>query len=241
MKSKKNMDFTKQIYSRLISLIGEDNFNTIRLKTIAIIGLGGVGGTVAEALFRSGFTNLILIDFDQVDYSNLNRQLLYNLEDISKLKSECAKKHLLNINQDSSLLSLNFKVDETSLNEYLKPYHIDFIIDAIDDVKGKIAIAKYSLENNIPFIMSMGMANKFNPSEIKIMRLDKTSQDPLAKKIRYEIKKANIPTNKIICACSMEKIADSLERKKLSSIIFPPSSAGLFIAYYVFSYFLKTN
>lgn len=228
-----------KIYDRVISLIGLDNFNKIKDKTVLIVGLGGVGGTACEALFRCGFTNLVLIDFDKVDYSNLNRQILFNEKDVGELKSVCAKKHLDSINKDNNVITYNLKVCEHSLDDILKNFKIDFIIDAIDDVNGKIEIGKAATLNNIPFLMSMGMANKFNPSLIKIMRLDKTTQDPLAKKIRYEIKKNGLNTKDIMCVCSIESLSQNIERKKLSSVIFPPSGAGLNIAKYVFSYFIN--
>lgn len=228
-----------KIYDRVISLIGLDNFNKIKDKTILIVGLGGVGGTACEALFRCGFTNLVLIDFDKVDYSNLNRQILFNENDVGKFKSICAKKHLDSINKDNNVFTFNLKVNEHSLDDILKEFKIDFIIDAIDDVNGKIEIAKVATLNNIPFLMSMGMANKFDSDLIKIMRLDKTTQDPLARKIRYEIKKNGLNTKDIMCVCSIEALNQFIERKKLSSVIFPPSGAGLNIAKYVFSYFIN--
>ena len=216
----------KDIFSRSIGLLGEDCFNLIQEKVIAIFGLGGVGGTALEALARTGFKHFLLIDFDKVDPSNLNRQILYSNKDIGRNKVEAAKERILSINPDADIQIFNLKAQDFDFNQ-----RVDFIVDAIDDVEGKLFILKNAQERNIPHIMSLGMANRFNPEMVKIKKLNQTHSDPLAKKIRYMVKKAGLNTGDIAVVISEELPQKNGE--KLYSTMMVPSSAGLSIAKYI--------
>ena len=176
-----------KIFDRSIGLLGKENFKLIQDKTIAIFGLGGVGGTALEALARTGFKNFVLVDFDKVDPSNLNRQILYTEADIGKLKVEIARDRIHTINGFANIETFEMKAQD--FNYYQK---VDFIVDAIDDVEGKIFLLKKAQENNIPSITSLGMANRFNPEMVKIKKLNQTHSDPLAKKVRYLAKKEGL-------------------------------------------------
>ena len=220
-------------FSRLQLIVGEQSIETLSKKTVAIFGVGGVGGYVVEALARSGVGHFVLIDNDKVCESNINRQILYTYKDIGLRKVEIAKERLLSINPDINVKTLDIKIDEESV----KQIKADFIVDAIDDVNGKIAIAKYALENNIPFIVSLGMANRLDPSKVTITKLNKTTNDPLAKKIRYEFKKNNIDVSKVITVFSNEDPV--VDKGKLHSMMMVPSSAGLNIANFVITYYKK--
>ena len=180
------------MFSRSIGLLGEDNFNLIQDKVIAIFGLGGVGGTALEALARTGFNRFIIVDFDKVDASNLNRQILYTFKDVGRNKVEVAKERILAINPDADIKAFMGKAQEFDFNQ-----RIDFVVDAIDDVDGKLFLLKKAQENNIPSIMSLGMANRFNPEQVRVSKLNQTRNDPLAKKIRYMAKQANLDLSKI--------------------------------------------
>ena len=221
-------------FNRSIGLLGEEKYNIIKDKTICIFGLGGVGGTAIEALVRTGFKKVILVDFDKVDISNLNRQILYTREDVGKDKAECAKERLISINPDLEVISYKCKAQEFDFNQ-----KIDFVIDAIDDVDGKVFIAKNCIEKRIPFLISLGMANRFDPSKVRVSKLNKTFNDPLAKKIRYIFKQNAISLNAINVIWSEESSVPF--SGKLNSIMTVPSSAGLNIAYYVINYFIKEN
>ena len=216
----------KEIFERSIGLLGEDNFNLIQDKTIAIFGLGGVGGTALEALARTGFQHFIIVDFDKVDASNLNRQILYTVKDIGRSKVEAAKERVLSINPDADIKPFNIKAQDFDFNQ-----KIDYIVDAIDDVDGKLFIAKKTQENNIPSIMSLGMANRFNPEQVRVSKLNQTRNDPLAKKIRYLAKKNGLDLSLINVIISEEMPQKNAE--KLFSMMMVPSSAGLTIAKYI--------
>lgn len=223
-------------FDRTIGLIGERNFSIIQQKCIAVIGLGGVGGTALESLVRTGFKNFLLIDCDVVDNSNLNRQILYTQKDIGQLKVESAKERIISINNDLTVNVEHLFVNESTI-DVLNKYLIDFVVDAIDDVKGKIVIAQYCIEHKIPFLMSLGMANRFSSNSVEILPLNKTTVDPLAKKIRHDIKAKQLITKEIMTVFSKEIPVKC--GNQLNSIMMVPSAAGLLIASYILDFFTK--
>ena len=214
------------IFERSIGLLGKENFKLIQDKVIAVFGLGGVGGTALEALARTGFRHFIIVDFDKVDASNLNRQILYTVKDVGKDKTEAAKERLLAINPEADVKVFNNKAQNFDLNQ-----KIDFVVDAIDDVDGKLFLVKKAQERSIPSIMSLGMANRFNPEQVKVSKLNQTRNDPLAKKIRYMAKKAELDLSMINVVISEEIPQKNAE--KLYSTMMVPSSAGLVIAKFI--------
>lgn len=218
-------------FSRTIGLIGIDEYLYLKEKTILIAGIGGVGGTTFEALLRMGFEHFILVDKDVVSLSNLNRQVLYKKDNVGKLKVEVARDFALSINENADI-----KIYPNYVQEVISEFTPDIIVDAIDDIEGKIALIKHANEKNIPIVVSTGMANKMDPSKITIGSLNKSSVDPLAKKLRYELKRREIDFSSIDCVYSTE--TPFKDGAKLNSIITVTSTAGLFLAYYVFS-FLK--
>ena len=222
------------IFDRSIGLLGKENFDLIQDKVIAVFGLGGVGGTALEALARTGFKHFILIDFDKVDPSNLNRQILYTQKDIGRNKVEAAKERILSINEEADIQIFNSKAQDFDFKQ-----KIDFIVDAIDDVNGKLYILSKAQEMNIPHIMSLGMANRFDPSKVKIAKLNQTHNDPLAKKLRYMVKKQGLNTANINVA-----ISEELPQKNgeiLYSTMMVPSSAGLSIAKFILESIIYTK
>ena len=226
----------KEQLQRTIGLLGEDAVDKLNNATILLCGLGGVGGTALEALVRTGVSHFIIVDFDKVAPSNLNRQILYTQKDIEKDKVDAAKERILSINNMAQIETINEKVD-ISLIKKLINRKINFIIDAIDDVPAKVILAKFANENGIPYISSLGMANRLSSSEIEVTRLDKTTGDPLAKKLRYEFKQAGIDTKGIVVSYSKE--LPKKDGVNLNSIMMPPSASGLAIASYVIQQLIK--
>ena len=222
------------IFDRSVGLLGKENFDLIQDKVIAVFGLGGVGGTCLEALARTGFKHFILIDFDKVDPSNLNRQILYTQKDIGRNKVEAAKERIISVNPEADIQIFNCKAQDFDFSQ-----KIDFIVDAIDDANGKLYILGKAQEMNIPHIMSLGMANRFDPSKVKIAKLNQTHSDPLAKKLRYMVKKQGLNTANINVA-----ISEELPQKNgeiLYSTMMVPSSAGLSIAKYILECIINTK
>ena len=214
------------IFDRSTGLLGKENFYLIQDKVIAVFGLGGVGGTALEALARTGFKHFLLIDFDKVDPSNLNRQILYTQKDIGRNKVEAAKERILSINPEADIKAYQLKAQDFDFNQ-----KIDFIVDAIDDVNGKLYLLSKAQEKEIPHIMSLGMANRFDPSKVKIAKLNQTHSDPLAKKLRYMVKKQGLETSNVNVI-----ISEELPQKNgeiLCSTMMVPSSAGLSLAKFI--------
>ena len=218
--------------TRTNMLLGEDNVLSLQDKTIMVIGLGGVGGTAFEALVRSGFKKFIIVDFDKVDVTNLNRQILYTNEDVGKVKVEAARDRALKISPELDIQVFNEFIDTNSLEKF-NNFKIDYIIDAIDKIPSKIAIVKFAQKQNIKFLVSLGMGNRLDPSKVMITRLDKTENDPLAKKIRSILRKEDIDLKAVNVVFSKE---DPLVKSSIvSSMMMVPSTAGLIIAKYVLS------
>lgn len=221
---------------RSIQLIGNDSMKLIEEKTICIFGLGGVGGTAFIALLRSGFKKFVIVDFDKVSESNLNRQLLFTKKDVGRKKVDVAVEYAKSISEEIEVNAFDDKVNANL--DYLKDIKIDYIVDAIDDVNGKKTIAKHALNCQIPLIISLGMGNRLDPTKVRICSLNKTHDDPLARKVRYEFKKEGIDISKIACVYSLETPE---KRDIVSSMIMVPSSAGLVIAQHIIKSIIERN
>ena len=173
---------------RITLLLGTEAIEKLQQSTVMVVGCGAVGSFAIESLARSGVGYIILIDFDVVEESNINRQLFALDSTVGKSKVEVAKARIHDINPNIKVDVFNvFFDDKTNVN--IKP---DFVIDAIDSVQSKIALYKWCLKNNVPFISSMGAARKTDISKIKIDKISKTSVCPLASKIRHLVKEERL-------------------------------------------------
>ena len=217
-------------FRRLENLIGASSLEKLKNSTILVIGLGGVGGYVVEALVRSCVGNLILVDFDKVEITNFNRQIISNNKNLDKYKVDCFKERIETINEECNIITYNLKIDDINIKDIFNT-KIDFVVDAVDDVKAKIAIINYCLNNNIDFISSMGTGNRLDPSKLTIMTLDKTYNDPLARIMRSKFEK-NVQKRIAVCT-STELPLKVKDKSVIGSNAFVPSSAGLLIASYI--------
>ena len=215
---------------RTIELLGKEKVDSFSTKLILVVGLGGVGGTALMTLARSGFKHFIIVDHDVVDLSNINRQIFYFSDDVGKSKVDICERELHRINKDIEIIKINEFINEDNLNIF-DSYNIDFIVDAIDKIPSKISLLKYALNRNIECIMSLGMGNKIDPCKVCLTTLEKTSYDPLAKLLRYKIRKENIDTKKVNVVFSSEP--PIVRNEKPSSMMMVPSTAGLLIAKYI--------
>lgn len=214
--------------SRLNKIIGEDNINKLKDKTVLIIGLGGVGGHALESIVRIGINNIIIVDNDVVDITNLNRQLISLNSNIGEKKVDVAKKRVLDINPNCNVISIDKFIDKTNIEELFK-YKIDYVIDACDTVSTKILLIKECLDRNIKIISCMGTGNKFHPELLEIIELKKTSYDPLAKVLRNKFRNER---RKIMVVCSKEKGIKISDRTPGSTSLVP-STAGVLCASFV--------
>ena len=216
------------MFERTISLVGEENFKKIQGKTVLIVGLGGVGGYAAESLVRSGVKNLILIDHDQIDISNINRQIISTSQNVGNNKVDEFKNRILTINPECNVITHKLFLDRNNFT-VLDNYHIDYIVDCCDSVDTKKLLIDYSLSKNIKLISSMGTANKLDATKLEIIDIRKTSYDPLAKILRKYVN--NLKTNKKIMVVSSTEMPH--KKEKLTTMIFVPATAGLLCGSYI--------
>lgn len=178
-------------FSRNELAIGKEGLELLRNSTVAVLGIGGVGSFAAEALARSGVGRLVLVDKDDVDITNVNRQIHALLSTVGQQKVELMRDRVREINPDCEVIALKmFYTEETY--EHFFSYNLDYVIDASDTIMYKIHLMKECLKRNIKMISSMGAANKMDPTRFQIADISKTHTDPLAKVIRTKLRKEGI-------------------------------------------------
>ncbi len=212
-------------------LIGADAVKILKKSTVALFGIGGVGGYTLEALVRAGVGSFILIDNDTVSESNLNRQIIATLDTVGKLKTEAARERALSINPEADIRIYNTFVLPENI-ESIDLSGCDYIVDAVDTVTAKIAIIERAKALGIPVISSMGTGNKLDPTAFEVADIYKTSVCPLARVMRYELKKRGIKKLKVVYSREEpRKPKPTAEGSKPTpaSISFVPSVAGLII------------
>lgn len=209
-------------------LLGNEALEILKNKTVLVVGIGGVGSFCVEALARTGIGHLILVDKDKVESSNINRQLLATTETIDQAKVTVMKKRIQTLNSECKVDTYDCFYD-CSMDERIFSQRIDFVVDCIDSIKSKQDLAMACIQRDIPFLSSMGTARRLDPSKLEIMELEKTSYDPIAKRMR-NWKRKNKIRNKIWVACSTEPPRPVEAGKPLPSMIFVPASAGLLLA-----------
>ena len=218
--------------SRLEYLVGKDKLQQLKNKKVLICGVGGVGSFVAEALARSGVGNLCLVDYDQVEPSNLNRQLMSNKNNIGEKKVLALKKHLEEISD------VNIKINDCYIDEKFElDDEYDYVVDCIDSLDSKFALVKMCHEKEIPILSSLGSAKRIKIENIKYTTLDKTRNDPLAKAFRNLVKKENYKHK--IKVVYVDSAPIKTEPGQLGSSIFVVGSVGLYIASIVFEELMK--
>lgn len=222
------------MFERVISLVGETNYQKIKNTTVLVVGLGGVGGYAVESLVRSGIGNLILIDHDCVDITNLNRQIISLHSNISKPKVEVMKERMLSINPDCCIITHKLFLDATNIN-LIDKYHPDYIIDACDSVPTKKLLIDYSLTHDTKLISSMGTANKLDPTKLSVIDIRKTSYDPLAKILRKYVLDKH--TNKKVMVVSSTEMP--VRKDCLSSLVYVPATSGLLCSNYIIRDIIK--
>ena len=222
------------MFERLIGLIGEEKFKLLQTKKVLLIGVGGVGSYSLEALVRSGFNNITIVDFDVIEPSNLNRQLITKESNIGKPKVLEAKVRALEINSNINIEAINTKLDENNLNDFLNNNY-DYVIDACDDISVKYKLMEQSMKYDYKLISSMGTANKLHPEMLKITTLEKTFNDPLARILRKKVKDNHI--NKKLYVVSSEE--QPLDNKVLGTANLVPSTAGLLCVSYIMNDLMK--
>ena len=219
-------------FEREILLIG-DKINLLKDKSVLILGLGGVGGYTTEALARAGIGHLILVDYDIVDITNINRQIIALHSNIGKKKTDCFKERIKDINPNCYVDTLDIFYSDDN-KDCIFNYNLDYIIDCCDSLNSKKILIEEAYRRKIPIISCMGTGNKLQ-LDFSITELKKTEYDPLARKLRMMLKdKKELLNTKVLYS----KVKPLPFKGKIGSISYVPSVAGLMLAGYVINDFL---
>lgn len=236
-------------FSRTEILLGKEAIEKLKASTVAVFGIGGVGSYVAEALARSGVGKLVLFDDDEVNITNINRQLIATTKTIGRKKVDIMAERILDINPDAEVeVNACFYLPENADQYDFSNY--SYIVDAVDTVAAKLEIITRANEKNIPVMSSMGAGNKLDPTRFEVADIYKTSVCPLAKVMRNELRKRGISKLKVVyskeepikpkdmneicelnCDCPEESTSRIIRKRAIpGSVAFVPSVAGLIIA-----------
>lgn len=223
------------IFKREELLIGKENLNKLENSHIIVFGLGGVGGFVVEGLVRGGIGELTIVDYDTVDITNINRQIIATTKTIGKLKTDLIYERAKSINPNIKIHTFNKKYLKENKDIFFQEKKYNYIVDAIDMVSSKLSIIEEASKLNIPIISCMGTGNKLDPLKLEISDINKTSVCPLARVIRKEVKNRGIKKLKVLYSKEEPKkpLNEENSREKavnVGSISFVPSVAGLIIA-----------
>jgi len=236
--------------SRTELLIGKEALEALGNKKVVVFGIGGVGSFAVEALARSGVGKLVLVDDDTICLTNLNRQIHATYKSISKVKVESMKERIEEINRKCQVITIQTFVTPENIGDIITP-DVDYVIDAIDTVSSKIGLAVWCENNGINLISSMGTGNKLDPTQFRVTDISKTKVCPLAKVMRYELKKRGVKKLKVVyseelprkpknedvvtckdgCVCTGESSKKCAAKRQIpGSIAFVPPVAGMILA-----------
>ena len=227
---------TQRRFERLKKVVGVDSLEILDTKSVLVLGCGGVGGYVVEALARSGIGEMILVDYDVVDETNINRQIIALDSTIGKLKIDLLEERIKDINSNCNVIKIGKFINQDNYMELFNN-KIDYFVDCCDTIIVKKLVMKECLENDIPFISSMGTGNKLDPSKLEITDIRKTVNDPLARILRKYVKDEKI--NKKVMVLSSSELPVKTGDRTPGSTAFVPASAGLLIASYIVREFIK--
>lgn len=221
-------------FCRTELLIGEEGIEKLHNSKVIVFGIGGVGSFVVEALTRAGIGNLILVDNDTVCISNLNRQIHATQATVESVKVEAMKVRVLSINPNCNVEAKQEFITADNIQEII-PEDIDYVVDAIDTVTSKLALAEYCYKNDIKLIASMGTGNKIDPTQFRVTDVFKTKVCPLAKVMRTELRKRGVKKLKVVYSEEIPMVPNkgravpSKKRQTPGSISFVPPVAGMII------------
>lgn len=211
---------------RIRLLLGDNAIRKLQVKTVMVVGCGAVGSFAIEALARSGIGNLILVDFDKVEETNINRQLFALQSTIGQNKVDVAQARICDISPDINVKTFNMFWDDQS-NPDINP---DFVIDAIDSVPSKIALYRWCVAHGMPFVASMGAARKTDMDEIIVAPISQTKVCPLAARVRKLVRMEKLPDFPVVYSIQQPSVNDC---KELGSMITVTGNFGLKLAHFV--------
>lgn len=222
---------------RTLMVMGEDVYNRIVNRHIVLVGVGGVGGAVFECLVRFGVNRITIIDFDTVDHTNLNRQIISTTDTVGEIKVDVAKARGLAINPDCEINTYNMFIEKDNLH-IIKELNPDYVIDAIDSVKSKLDLVQFCHENDMKIISAMGTGNRFAVDGFVIDKVENTTGNGcgLSRVMRRELRKRGVQGHISLFnkyPPQTKAVNSSNGRHAPGSTVFAPNIAGIMIAQYV--------
>lgn len=223
----------KKFTTRTELIIGKDGIDKLKNSHVLVVGVGGVGSFCVEALVRAGIANITIIDYSEVEVTDINRQLPGLNSNIGKDKVKVVKERLKDINKNANVYDIK-AIFNNETSQSIFNNHYDYVVDAIDMVSSKIHLVEECIKRNIPIISSMGMGNKLDPTKIKVSNISNTHTCPLAKVMRKELRDRGIDNLKVVFSTEhpielKEKVSNG-HRILPGSISFMSSSGGLVLA-----------
>lgn len=217
-------------------MISDQDIEKINSKSVLVFGLGGVGGSLAESLVRAGIGKIGLVDGDEYEITNVNRQVFATMKTLGMRKVDACQERLLDINPNLLVKKYDLFVTEENIND-IDFENYDYVVDAIDTITSKILIIREAYDKNIKIISAMGAGNRLDPTKFKIMDIEKTKNDPVARIMRKKLKEMNIKKLKVVCS---EELPIKTSDRTPGSISFVPPVCGMVLASYVITDILKS-
>lgn len=226
------MDFL----SRTKRMISDQDIEKINSKSVLVFGLGGVGGSLAESLVRAGIGKIGIVDGDEYEITNVNRQVFATMKTLGMRKVYACQERLLDINPNLLVKNYDLFVTEENIKD-IDFENYDYVVDAIDTITSKLLIIREAYDKNIKIISAMGAGNRLDPTKFKIMDIEKTKNDPVARIMRKKLKEMNIKKLKVVCS---EELPIKTSDRTPGSISFVPPVCGMVLASYVITDILKS-
>lgn len=225
-----------EFLSRTERMIPKEDLEKLKNKSILVFGLGGVGGACVESLVRAGIGKVGLVDGDEYEITNVNRQIFATMKTLGMRKVDACEERLLDINPDLKIKIYDLFISDENINE-IDFENYDYIVDAIDTITSKLLIIKEAYDKNIKIISAMGAGNRLDPTKFQVMNIEKTQNDPVAKIMRKKLKEMRIKKLKVVCSTELPiKTGD----RTPGSISFVPPVCGMALASHVIRDILKS-
>lgn len=233
------------MFERNLLVLEEEELRKIQNSHVMVFGLGGVGGYVVEMLTRAGVGEISIVDYDVIDITNKNRQIIALDSTIGQYKTDLMEKRMKDINPMIIVNSYTERLTSENMSSFFEK-RVDYVVDAIDTLTSKLALIVYCTNNDIPIISSMGTGNKLDPTKVEVTDIYKTDTDPMAKIMRKELKNREVKALKVVFSREIPtrntKKYETLENKrKPGSLAFVPATAGITLAYQVIVDILKSQ
>ena len=210
-------------------LIGTEAVDRLQRMRIAVFGVGGVGGFCIEALARAGVGALDIVDYDRVDVTNINRQIIATKDTVGALKVDVMKERLATIVPEAEVRTYPLMYNEATADE-INFGDYDYVVDAVDQVTAKLLIIEKTQAAGVPVLSAMGAGNKLHPEALEIAMLSDTKVCPLARVMRREVKKRGLGDIPVVYSTEEPKKVEGIDERSPASISFVPSTAGLIAA-----------